>query len=204
MKILLINPPETVEKNSLTVLGLPLGILYIAAVLEKEGKHIKIFDSITYANNLITKNIGNGMIRVGASWERIEKEIKEAEPDIVGISNHFSSQIGNAIKVAEIAKKASNKIITVIGGPHASSMPQDFLKEKSIDFVVRGEGEYAFLGLVKRLEKKENADKINNLAFRKKGKSIINQVKPIENLDELPFLHTILSIWRITLRYAAV
>ena len=187
MKTLLINPPETAEKGGLTVLGLPLGILYLAAVLEKESKDVKIFDSITCTNKLITKDIGNNMIRLGASWERIEEEIRKTEPNIIGVSNHFSSQIDNAIRVARIAKKVNSRIIAVVGGPHASCMPEDFLKEECIDFIVMGEGEYAFLELVKRLEKNERIDNIGNLAFRKKGRNIINPVKAIENLDELPF-----------------
>lgn len=187
MKVLLINPPETAEKGSLTVLGLPLGILYIAAVLEKKGKHVKIFDSITYANKLIIRDIGNNNIRIGASWKKIGKEIGAVQPDIVGISNHFSSQIGNAIKVARIAKKINSKIITVIGGPHASCRPEDFLKEQSIDYVVRGEGEHSFVELVGAIKKKKKIKQISNLAYRKNGKNLINPLKPIINLDELPY-----------------
>lgn len=187
MKILLINPPETAEKGSLTVLGMPLGILYIASILEKEGKGVEIFDSIACTDKLIIRDIGNKKIRIGASWAKIGQKIKDARPDIVGISNHFSSQVDNAIEVARIAKRIDSRIITVIGGPHSSGLPEDFLKEKSIDFVIMGEGEYSFLELTTDLEKKKKADKISNLAFRKNGKSVINSIKQIPDLDNLPF-----------------
>lgn len=187
MKILLINPPETAERGSLTVLGLPLGIMYLASILEKEGKKVEIFDSIACTGRLVTSDIGNNKIRMGVSWAKIGQKIRDSRPDIVGVSNHFSSQIGNAMEVARIAKKIDNKIITVVGGPHSSCRPEDFLKERNIDFVIMGEGEYSFLELVNTLEKKEKVGKISNLAFRKNGKSIINPVKQISNLDSLPF-----------------
>jgi magnesium-protoporphyrin IX monomethyl ester (oxidative) cyclase len=187
MKTLLINPPETGVKNSLMIVGLPLGILYIAAVLEKNGKKVEVFDSIIYDTKLNIRDTGNGTVHVGASWRRIEEEIRRKKPDIVGISNQFSSQAHNAVRVAEIVKKVNRKIVTVIGGPHASYKPDDFLKNKSVDFVIKGEGEYAFNELVDRLEKERSIKKVNNLAFSKGKKTIVNLSKQIENLDELPF-----------------
>ncbi len=187
MRILLINPPLTGTASNLTVLGLPLGILYIAAVLEKKGKVVEVFDSITCEPKLETKRIDNEKIHIGASWKRLEDEIRNKKPDIVGISNQFSSQVDNAIRAAEITKKIDARIITVVGGPHASCMPQDFLKKESIDFVVRGEGEYPFAELVNAIEKNKSFEKINNIAFKKEGKNIINPISQIDNLDELPF-----------------
>ncbi len=191
MKILLINPPETSLKNNLTFIGLPLGLLYIAAILEKEGKQVKIFDSFIYNEKLIEKNIGDGMKHVGASWKRIKKVIEMNNPDIVGISNHFSSQIENSLKVAQIAKKINKKIKVILGGAHGSSNPQDFFKEKYVDFVIMGEGEFSFSKLIYELEreklgKKARLNKINNLAYIKNKKIKVNPLKHISNLDELP------------------
>ncbi|MFH0831792.1 MAG: radical SAM protein [archaeon] len=187
MKVLLINPPETSEKGSLTVIGLPLGLMYIGAVLEKSGKNVSIFDSITFNKSVQTQEYFGKRILIGASWKRIEEEIRKQQPDIVGISNHFSSQFENAVIVSKIAKKVNEKIITVVGGPHASCKPLDFLNEKSIDFVMMGEGEYAFDELVNSLENNKDFSGINNLAYRKNGEYIINQKKEIAELDSIPF-----------------
>ena len=183
--VLFINPPENKQIDDLTVLGLPLGILYMAAFLEKKGKNVRVFDSITYKDKLEITNLGNKQVRIGASWERIKREIEKINPKIIGISNHFSSQIKNAIEVAKIAKKVNKKIITVIGGPHASCKPKDFLKEEDIDYVIMGEGEFALNELIDKLNKK-GKEKINNLAYKKNKKEIINPIKHITNLDELP------------------
>ncbi len=187
MKVLLINPPETSVKENLTFVGLPLGLLYIAAILEKEGEKVHIFDSFTYNNKLEEKEIGNGIKHVGASWKRIEKEIQEKKPEIVGISNHLTSQLENTLKVAKIAKKINKKIKIIVGGPHASSNPQDFFKTGDVDFVIMGEGEFAFSKLIKELKnKKKKFEKINNLVYMHKNKIKINKSKLIQNLDSLP------------------
>ena len=57
MKILLINPPNTMEevlgKASVFVSEMePLGLLYIAAVLEQNGYHIEVLDAFIDRLNL--------------------------------------------------------------------------------------------------------------------------------------------------------
>lgn len=191
MKVLLINPPETSKKDSLTLIGLPLGLLYIASILEKKGKDVQIFDSITYNKKLEVKEADNEMQHIGASWTRIKKEIIDRKPDIVGISNHFSSQIENTLRTAKIAKEINKKIKVVVGGPHASSSPEDFIKENFIDFVIMAEGEFSFNMLIDELEKeklgkKTRFEKINNLVYKKNKKIKVNHLKAIESLDGLP------------------
>jgi hypothetical protein len=47
MKIVLINPPQTFfPKSDFAPAGFPLGILYIAAVLDREGYNVEIMDAI--------------------------------------------------------------------------------------------------------------------------------------------------------------
>ena len=191
MKILLINPPETATKDSLTLIGLPLGLLHIASILEKNHKNVRIFDSITFSEKLIEKDIGDNMKHIGASWKKIEYVIRKTMPEVIGISNHFSSQIENTFKIAQIAKNIDKKIKVVVGGPHASSNPQDFFEKKCIDFVIRGEGEFSFAELINELKKEKQGkkaqfDKINNLAYIKNQKIRINPSKLILKLDELP------------------
>jgi len=47
MKVLLINPSKIHRRGTKGVrLGLPLGLMYVAAVLEKNSIPVKIFDSL--------------------------------------------------------------------------------------------------------------------------------------------------------------
>ncbi|MDR2700503.1 MAG: B12-binding domain-containing radical SAM protein [Nitrososphaerota archaeon] len=187
MKILLINPPQTFCLDSEPPAGsLPLGLLYLAAVLDKTGYKVEILDAFM-TTSLSQKN--SDTINVGMSFDQIEAEIYRRKPDIVGISGPFTSQIGNTLKVSEIAKKINPNVLTVVGGPHISTVPQEFLEEaKTVDIAVIGEGEYALLEIVECFEGKKLLSDILGIAYRQNGSVIINDKRPfLENLDELPY-----------------
>ena len=66
---------------------------------------------------------GKKLFHVGASWERIAALVREARPDVVGLSCMFSSYHLSARKVAEIVKAVSPGTLVVLGGQHATSLP---------------------------------------------------------------------------------
>ena len=80
MKILLLLPPyekNEIFRNSMKNLGAvlpPLGIAYIAAVLEKEGHTVNIIDGPAMATVL---NYGFG---------DLEKDVVKFNPDVIGLS----------------------------------------------------------------------------------------------------------------------
>jgi magnesium-protoporphyrin IX monomethyl ester (oxidative) cyclase len=187
MKVLLINPPQTFYLDSEPPAGsLPLGLLYIAAVLDKAGYTVEILDA--FMSGFESQKNGDA-ITVGMSFNQIETEIRCQNPDIVGISGPFTSQIGNTLKVSELVKKVNPNILTVVGGPHVSSIPEEFLEEaKTVDIVVIGEGEYTFLEIVEYIEGKKSLSSILGIAYRKNGYVIINDNRPfLEHLDVLPY-----------------
>ena len=49
-------------------------------------------------------------------------------------------------------------MVTVLGGPHASSFPLKMIEEEALDYVVMGEGEQRLYELLLSLE---NGDKIS-------------------------------------------
>jgi len=187
MKILLINPPQTFYLDSESPAGsLPLGLMYIAAVLDKAGYTVEILDA--FMSDVVPQKIGDALT-VGLSFNQIEAEIHHRKPDIVGISGPFTSQIGNTLKVSEMVKKVNPNILTIVGGPHVSTVPEEFLKEaQTVDIVVIGEGEYAILEIVEYFEGKKTLSNILGIAYRQEGHVIVNGVRPfLENLDELPY-----------------
>ena len=77
--------------------------------------------------------------------------------------------------------------VSVAGGYHASSRPQDFF-ENGFDFVLVGEGEYSAYQLIHSLATGEALRSVPGLAW--KDGATINTNSPadfIENLDDLPF-----------------
>lgn len=187
MKVLLINPPQTFYSGSEPPAGnLPLGLMYIGAVLEKEKYKAEILDA--FMTGSAFEKSGE-TISVGMPFEQIKKEISTRKPDVVGIAGPFTCQIENTLKVSSLIKQVNPKITTVVGGPHVTLVPKDFLEEaKAVDIVVCGEGEYTMLEVAQAFEGKKQLSEILGIAYRKDGKVIVNQPRPfIENLDELPY-----------------
>jgi anaerobic magnesium-protoporphyrin IX monomethyl ester cyclase len=186
MKVLLINPPQTFYPGSEQPAGnLPIGLLYIAAVLKNAGYEVEILDAFIDAT--FEKN--NETITVGLPFAKIKEEIILRKPKIVGISGPFTCQIENSIKVSNIAKEVDSNIWTVMGGPHVTLVPKDFLEEvKTVDIAVIGEGEYAMLDVAQAFEGKKKLSEIKGIAYRKNNTVVVTSHRPfIEDLDTLPF-----------------
>jgi len=128
-------------------------------------------------------------IRVGMPFERIKQEVSTRKPDIVGIAGPFTCQIENTLKISNLIKQVNPKITTVVGGPHVTLVPKEFLDEaQAVDIVVCGEGEYTMLEVAQAFEGKKQLSEILGIAYREDGKVVVNQPRPfIENLDELPY-----------------
>ena len=186
MKVLLINPPQTFYPGSEQPAGnLPIGLMYIAAVLQKAGVPVEILDAFiaaTFQNNGDT-------ITVGMPFEQIKREIQNRKPDIVGISGPFTCQIENSIKVSNLAKEVDPDILTVMGGPHVTLVPKEFLEEaKDVDVAVVGEGEYAMLEVAQAFEDNKRLSEVQGITYRQNGQVTVNPSRPlIANLDELPY-----------------
>lgn len=175
MKILLINPPNNMDR----VLGKghvfvksfePMGLLYIAAVLEKHGYSVKILDAFFENYNL----------------KQIDNFIAEYRPEIIGITC-LTSMGSLTYQIGKLIKKKYPDMKIVLGNVHASVFSTAFLKNRIADVVVHGEGEYTMLEVVKAFEK--NSDLANVLGISWwDGKKVIDNPKrpPIKDLDELP------------------
>ena len=138
MKILLINSGINVYNEQP-----PIGLLYLAAYLEKYSHVVKIVNQ--------------------PCGENYETAIEEFKPDFVGITG-TTRTIMDGYNCATYCKHKG--IWTVIGGIHATAIPQEALR--FADTVVIGEGEKAFLEIIKNPQKG------------------IMQGEPLDNLDELP------------------
>ena len=147
----------------------PLGIGYLVAVLKKEHQvkvaHYQKFEHV----DLTLPNLINSF-----------------GPDLVGLTCTTFNR-GNVRKVVSVIKKYCPHIKVVIGGVHASFLPEQMLNGYGADFVVVGEGEYTALELCRALENRTSLDDIKGIVFKRAGDVIVTPPRPpIENLDELP------------------
>jgi anaerobic magnesium-protoporphyrin IX monomethyl ester cyclase len=187
MKVLLVNPPQIFYPGSDAPAGnLPLGLMYIAAVLDKAGYKAEILDAFMTDSSFL--KVGD-TIEVGMPYGRIREEIRRRKPDIVGIANPFSCEVENAIRVGNIVKEIDPSILTVIGGPHVTAVPVAFLEEaKNVDIAVIGEGEYTILDIVKFFKGHKKIREVQGIAYRKDDTVVQNSPRPfIKDLDELPY-----------------
>lgn len=152
----------------------PLGLAYLAAVLEKEGIAVRITDGSR-----------------GMSLAQVMADLKTYVPDIVGVSC-TTPTFRDAIELAEAVRQALPEATIVLGGAHVTAIPQQAMLEEVFDVGVVGEGEITFLELVREIEDRGALDavdlgQISGLAFRESGKVVLTPPRErIKDLDSLP------------------
>jgi radical SAM superfamily enzyme YgiQ (UPF0313 family) len=169
MKVLLLQPPtwESGYQNE----SPPLGLAYIASVLELNNHVVSVLDP-----NVLLWN-----------ENQILKQISNFGPDVVGVN----CQTWNRFEAYSIVKKIKKELpftITVMGGLHVSALSKEtFEYVPELDFIVIGEGEFTMLKLIDSLEKGDNPNKIDGLAFPKDNQVVVTPPRaPIDDLDKLP------------------
>ena len=186
MKILLVNPPRKIFPSSEKIqVELPLGLLYLAAALEQAGYEVEILD--TQLDCQRPRHEEDFLI-YGKPWHDIESEIKKRKPDLVGITNHFSAEIDNALAVAQIVKKINPSIHTIIGGPNATVQYSPILEERNdVDVVVIGEGEVTLVELAQAYSTGDGLSRVKGIAYLKDREIVVNPPREfIADLDTLP------------------
>jgi radical SAM superfamily enzyme YgiQ (UPF0313 family) len=144
----------------------------IAAVLEENEHMVDILD----------------LSILKQTQDTISETIKRKKPDIVGITA-TTPTISLAAAIAKMTKDADDDVTVVLGGPHASILPEDTLRNiPEVDIIVRGEGEKTIIELVNGLQTNYDMGKVLGITYRKGNeiKSVPSRPQ-ISNIDELPF-----------------
>ncbi len=184
-KVLLMQPPYTIYKMDFKRCMPPLGIAYIAALLEQNNFDVKILDA--YVEGFENEKDMGEYVLVGLEDKDIYKFIEDFNPDFVGISGMFSTQDQNVLKLCSLVKKFNPKIPVFVGGSHPTYYVREVLKNKDIDFIVMGEGEFITLQLIEKLLNGEDVSTIDGLGYKKDGKVFVNpKLNYIQDLDVLP------------------
>ncbi|MFB3889722.1 MAG: radical SAM protein [Candidatus Bathyarchaeia archaeon] len=149
----------------------PIGLSYLAAVLDKEGYEVKVIDCPA----------------CGFTHQNLKAELESFAPDIVGVAS-MTATVPSALQSARTAKEACPESTVIMGGPHATFADEQVLtEEKAVDIVVRGEGELTLLELAQNNAEPESLPKTQGITFRKDGQIIRTANRPfIEDLDALP------------------
>lgn len=141
-RVVLVNPGRD---PSVPAVHPPMNLAMIASFLERHGVRPALVDE--------------------QAGENVERRLRQLKPEIVGITA-TTPMAPWAYRAAKIARGLG--ALTVMGGKHASALPED--AAKYVDIVVVGEGEKVMLDII---------------CGRKKGK-IITVKDYIKNLDDIP------------------
>lgn len=166
MKILLIEPakaPQTIGGEDIFLYE-PLALEYLAAGVCKDHD-VRILDL------------------------RLEKDLQAVfeheKPDVVGITA-YTVHVNTVRQLFAQIKSWDPRVLTVVGGHHATVAPEDFASP-DIDLVVVGEGVFALREVVARLERGMGFDGVPGVALVRDG--VLVQMAPVlvDDLDRFPF-----------------
>ncbi|MFQ5444136.1 MAG: B12-binding domain-containing radical SAM protein [Nitrospinales bacterium] len=152
MNILLLRP-QAEDKEISKVM--PLGLLAIGSVLQREGYNIRILD-----------------LRLSADPdEELQTTLKEFDPEIVGMGL-MTVESDYAFAAAKKVKALKNDATIIFGGPHCAHDPEFILHDPNVDLMVVGEGELTIVELLKVLKDKTDLGTVKGIAFKKDGEYI--------------------------------
>jgi radical SAM superfamily enzyme YgiQ (UPF0313 family) len=163
-------------------ISLPMGIMYLSSYIKKHQP--------SYTVGLVDYRVDFLRIR---EYETLESFIREValkfadkEPDILAFSVLVSSSHDFFKKSLTILKQMWPKATVIIGGFHATNFTAEIIKIPEIDFIFRGEGEYA---LNEFLTAYPDVDNINIPGVISKKDIIVSPLPkcaPIVSMDENP------------------
>ena len=151
-----------------------LGLGYLAAIAEQEGHEAAIFDMGLRPNKPLAEEVA-GIV----AWE----------PDVVAFTSMTTSYQSVEDSVAML-KETLPQVPIIIGGPHATTLPELTLQNRNLDFLVYGEGEHVFRDWLRQLEAGDtNWSKNRGLWHRDEDGNVVNggERELIPDLDEIPF-----------------
>lgn len=162
-----------------------LAIEFLSSFLKANGHEVElVFDPMVFSNEAV------GFKKLADFFDtkkEIALQVLKKEPDLVGFSV-FTINYQRILAVAREIKDRRKEIPIIFGGIHPTCVPEVVVKEKCVDIVCIGEGEYALLELLKSLESGKPRTDIKNLWFKKDKRIIKNPCRSlIDDLDKLPF-----------------
>ena len=186
-KVLLVYP------NLQLVNLIPTNIGLLTSCLKSNGFEVKVFDTTFYktkekAEDEIRveyghyKSITKVQYKPNDVFEDFKKLYNEYKPDVIGVSVVDSTYELGLKLVSCIDKKCH----VIFGGVYATFRPE-IIDSPYIDSVCIGEGEEALVELCTKLKDKHDISNIPNLHVKINGTIYKNTIRPIIDLNKLPY-----------------
>lgn len=164
-KVILFNP--FAAKNGYRI---PNSILQVAASIQDKYEFVFVD--------------GN---READPWETIKCHLDTGEFKFFGCTVMPGPQLKQAIPFSKKIREEYPKVINIWGGYFASNQCDTALNSGFVDFVINGQGDYAFPQLLDKLVAgQSDFETINNLIFKKGGEIIKTRKEFIGDQNGLP------------------
>ena len=187
MRVILINPPidSVIENGNVSPVtqflfynSAPLGILYIAALLEQAGHDVAVIDAAAELLNA----------------EGTVKRVEEFKPDAIGLGS-FTVTFETTKKLGRLIKEALPEVPIILGSYHVTLVPEEAMSNTCFDVGVLGEGEHTMLELVQYYQNGGDLGIIPGICYRvpdeqdPRGWTLHKTAprKKFKDLDSLPF-----------------
>ncbi len=214
--ILLIQPP--IRDYYLTSKRtLPYGLAGIAAALRRAGFSVEICDGLAtnkariiawpeemdylapyYGRaDLSPFGLFHHFRHFGYSLEHIARQAKTSGARVIGISSLFTAYSDLALETAKAVKKVCPGVPIVLGGHHPTALPEAVMRHRSVDYILRGDGEAGFPALARALVQGTAPTSIPGLVRRRSdGTLAVAPPAAVDDLDGLPTPAFDLIAWR--------
>jgi anaerobic magnesium-protoporphyrin IX monomethyl ester cyclase len=149
----------------------PMGLGYIASVLEEHGHDVEVYsqDKYHYPDAHLTQYLNDHQFDIAM---------------VSVIAGYY--QYNKLLKISDAINESKNRPTYIIGGYGPTPEPEYFIKKTGADIVAMGEGEYTTVVLMKALEEKTPLSEVSGIAFKDGSKVTINQRSPlIKDLDTI-------------------
>ncbi len=178
MKVCLINSSCRLIRD---MFYLPLGLLSLGAVLEKNGYTVKMVD--------LAELVRQKKLEIDRNFHRnAAKIIISRNIDILGFNTRCDTY-PNVLNIAKKCKELNPSCVIIFGGPQATLLDKETLQNfRFVDIIVRGEGELTIIELMNKLKDKKELRDVAGVTYRGLRNDIIRNQdrKLIEDLDSLP------------------
>ncbi len=162
-RVVLFQPPYSGPP-----LGPPLSLLSLASPLREAGFQVSLVDAA-----------------IDPEYKRtLAGELSGALG--LGISLLTGGMIKSAVDVSRWVRKVQPGLPIIYGGWHPSLLPEQTLREDSLDAIVRGQGEVSLCEAAGRLRAGESLEGVRGVSFKSDGKPVHNAARPVESVERLP------------------
>lgn len=192
--ILLIQPPirDFYLTSKRTI---PYGLACIASALMGEGFTVEILDGLASSRSRIVELPAEmGYLReyygkrdvspfglfhhfrhFGHSFQHLGETVRRSGAFLVGISSLFTAYSDEVLETARVVKRFHPRCTLVVGGHHATEMPEAILACGEVDYVLRGEGEVSMPKLARALKDEVSVESVPGIVLRRPAGGVMKR-----------------------------